>query len=172
MNSFALQKILESFAGRVIGPVPDAKDWHLIESAIGRLIPTDFKTIVEYTGGSRMGHCGIRNPAVHDNIYNTLSHSALLRLQLLDGEMAVENLNIGLYPEPSGWVQLAFVDREYFMLKPEGDDIAIVSFSGWEVIEPGMTFAELMWAMFSDRELFGGLGGSIWHDSDRIFGLY
>jgi hypothetical protein len=172
MNSSALKKILESFQGNPVGPVPTSHDWEVIEKAIDRTIPPDYKAIVEHTGGSSMGRCTLRNPAPQDNIYVALSHAALSRVHLLWNEMVTEELQIELYPEPAGWIQLAVVDRNYFMLKPEGDEIVIVSISGWEVIETGVTFSELMWSMFLDRELYDGLGRSIWHHSDQVFGLH
>lgn len=171
MNSSALNEILGSFQGAPAGPVPTSQDWEIIEKAIGRSIPSDYKAIVEHTGGSSMGRCTLRNPAPQDNIYVALSHAALSRVHLLWSEMLTEELQIELYPEPAGWIQLAVVDRNYFMLKPEGDEIVMVSISGWEVIETGMTFSELIRSMFLNRELYDGLGDSIWRDSDQLFGL-
>jgi hypothetical protein len=170
MNKDALDEILSRYSGTPKGPVPTAEDWMSIEMLIGRPIPADFKAILQRTGGEAIGRCWMRNPAEKDNIYIALSHAALMRLQVLEGEVALEEFRIALYPEIGGWVQLASIDRNWLMLKPEGDDIAIVDFSGWEIHESGMTFAELMWAMFSDRTLYDELGASNWHESRQFFG--
>ena len=170
MSKDALAEILSRYSGQPKGPVPTAADWQKAEELIGRPIPTDFKTILEHTGGEVIGHCWMRNPAEKDNIYIALSHAALMRLQVLEGEVALEEFRIALYPETGGWIQLASIDRNWLMLKPKGDDIAVLSFSGWEIVEPGMTFAELMLAMFNDRTRFNELGASNWHDSDQFFG--
>lgn len=171
MDPSSLGSILRLFTGKPVGPVPQAKDWVAIESVIQRSIPGDYKAIVEHTGGESIGCCFIRNPAEQNNIFVALSRAALEREHILMGEIAMEKVGIALYPEPNGWVQLARKDQVYFMLKPEGDDIAIVDLSGWEVYEPRLTFSELMWTMFNDRKLFGGLGVSIWSDSQQFFGI-
>jgi hypothetical protein len=171
MRQATLENILRLFKAKPCGPVPTVSDWNTIETVIGRPIPQDYKTILEHTGGCSIGHCFVRNPAVQDNIHMALSRAPLIREHIIMNEMAMELLNIELYPEPAGWVQLARMDRVYFMLKPEGDDIAIADFSGHELLEPGMTFAQLMWTLFNDRKLFDELGTSIWHASDQFFGL-
>lgn len=171
MSQDALAEILSRYTGKPKGPVPTLADWQGIEKLIGRPIPADFKAILERTGGEVMGHCWMRNPAEKDNIYIALSHAALMRDQALEGEVALEEFRIALYPEVGGWVQIARIDRNWLMLKPEGDDIAIVSFSGWEIFETDLTFAELMWTMFNERSLYDELGASNWHESDRFFGL-
>ena len=171
MSQDALAEILSRYSGKPKGPVPTAGDWKGIEKLIGRPIPADFKAILEHTGGEVMGHCWMRNPAVQDNIYIALSHAGLMRMQVLVGEVVLEELRIALYPEIGGWIELAKIDSTLLMLKPEGDDIAILSFDDWEIFETGMTFAELMWAMFNDRDRYSELGASNWHDSDQFFGM-
>jgi hypothetical protein len=171
MEPSALDKILRSFTGLPVGPVPTVEDWASIEKSIGRAIPKDYKAIMERTGGESIGHCWPHNPAERENICVAFSHAVLVREQILTAEMAMEKLKIELYPEPGGWIQLAKLDDTDFMLRPTGDDIVIADYGSWELHQPGMTFSELMWAMFEDRELFDGLGASNWRNSKEFFGI-
>jgi hypothetical protein len=96
----------------------------------------------------------------------------LIREELIFGNMAKEMLNLDFYPEIGGWIQLAHSDKNFFMLRPTGDDIMLVSLSGWEVFETKLSFTELIWALFEDRTLYGELGASIWNNGKPLFGLH
>jgi hypothetical protein len=165
----ALELILNNFKGSTQAVIPDSSDWIRCESELGRSIPEDYKTIINKTGAHSMGRCMLRNPALTSHF--SLSRNALLREQLIFGQMAKEMLDIVFYPEIGGWIQLAYVDRELFMLKPTGEAIVWVSLSGWETIETNMTFSEFIWTIFENRHLYGDLGYSIWRGTNVLFGL-
>jgi hypothetical protein len=170
MNSTALDSILSHYKGQPYGMLPQPEDWARAEQDLGREVPPDYKALINQTGAQSLGHCFLRNPAEKDRI--CLSRIALIREELIFGHMAKEMLNLEFYPEIGGWIQLAYSDREFFMLRPTGDDIMLVSLSGWEVFETKMSFTELLWSLFEDRTLYGGLGSSIWHKGKPLFGLH
>ena len=169
MNTRALDSILSHYHGETHGIPPQRADWSRAEQELGREIPQDYKTLLSKTGAHSLGHCQLRNPA--DDHGPSLSRAALTREELIFGDMAREMLNLDFYPEIGGWIQLAYCDREFFMLPPTGDDIMLVSLSLWKVHETRLTFTELMWSLFEDRTLYDNLGASIWHKGRPMFGL-
>jgi hypothetical protein len=169
MNTHALDSILSHYHGETYGIPPQPADWARAEQELGREIPQDYKTLLNQTGAHSLGHCFLRSPTENERI--SLSRAELTREELIFGEMAREMLNLDFYPEIGGWIQLAYCDREFFMLRPTGDDIMYVSLSLWEVHETRLTFTELIWSLFADRTLYDNLGSSIWIKGRPIFGL-
>jgi hypothetical protein len=169
MKPRPLELILSHFKGDPLGPIPTPDDWEKCEQELGREVPNDYKTIINTSGAPSLGRCWLRNPAVTSHL--ALSRTALIREELIFGPMAKEMLDIDLYPELGGWIELAFMDRVLFMLKPTGDDIVIADLSGWEIYETGMTFSALMWSLFEGRNLYDELGESIWRKSKSLFGF-
>lgn len=169
MQPCPLELILSQFKGDLLGRTPTPDDWEKCEQELGREVPHDYKTIINVTGAPSLGACWLRNPAVTSHL--ALSRAALLREELIFGPMAKEMLDIDLYPELGGWIELAFMDRVLFMLKPTGDDIVIADLSGWEIYETGMNFSALIWSIFGNRNLYHDLGESMWRKRKSLFGF-
>ena len=134
-------------------------------------MPEDYKRIVEHTGGAYMGCCLLRNPAERTNMYVTLSVAALHREHILWNEMTMERMGVSWFPESEGLIQLAMVNRTFFMLSSDGDTIVICDCGSWETFGSNLSFSELMWSLFQDRNQLDGLGDAIWRHSKRLFGL-
>ena len=169
MNTHALDSILSHYHGETYGTPPQPADWARAEEELGREIPQDYKTLLNKTGAYSLGHCFLRSPTENERI--ALSRAELTREELIFGEMAREMLNLDFYPEIGGWIQLARADREFFMLRPTGDDIMLVSLSLWKVFETKLSFTELIAAVFADRTLYDNLGSTIWLKGRPMFGL-
>ena len=169
MKPSPLDLILSQFKGDLLGPTPTQSDWEKCEHELGREVPNDYKTIINTTGAPSFGDCWLRNPAVTSHL--ALSRTALIREELIFGPMAKEMLNIDLYPELGGWIELAHANRVLFMLKPTGDEIVIADLGGWEVYETGATFSALICTIFEDRNLYLELGESIWRKRKSLFGF-
>lgn len=169
MKPNPLELILSQFKGDLLGTIPTQADWEKCEQELGREVPNDYKTIINTSGAPSLGRCWLRNPAVTSHL--ALSRTALIREELIFGQMAKEMLNIDFYPEIGGWIELAFMDRVFFMLKPTGNEIVIADLGVWEIYETGMTFSALMWSLFEDRNLYDELGESIWRKSKSLFGF-
>lgn len=86
--------------------------------------------------------------------------------------MAKEMLGVELYPELGGLIQLAYMDRVFFMIKSSGDHIVVVDLGAWEIHETTMCFSDLILRLFEERSLFQSLGESIWHESKLLFGVH
>lgn len=171
MKGDALSHILKTLPGFTPSCLPEEKDWVECERELGREIPQDYKSLVAATGNLSIGRCWLRNPSDKSAVNASLSRAALGREYAIFGGMMKEMLNIDMYPEIGGWIQLANVDREFFMIKPSGDAIMIVSLSSWVVWDTAMGFTELMWELFNRRSLYGNLGGQIWHRGSSFFGF-
>lgn len=170
MKKSALDDVLRSYDSRApLGKVPSAINWSDVEIALGRSIPDDFKKIVQRTGGCPMGACYLRNPAEVDNIFISLSHGGLMLVYSQVGNIARERLGVVLYPEPGGLLSIAFVDSTYFCIEGEKDEIVILDLLGAGVCHTGLRFADLMMTMFTDRDLYDGLGETIWGTGDSVF---
>lgn len=169
MNTHALDSILSHYHGETYGIPPQPADWARAEQELGREIPQDYKTLLNQTGAHSLGHCFLRSPTENERI--SLSRAELTREELIFGEMAKEMLDLDFYPEIGGWIQLAYCDREFFMLPPTGDEIMLVSLSLWKVHETKLTFTELIWSLYEDRTLYDNLGASIWFKGRPLFGL-
>lgn len=148
--------------------MPSPSDWAKCEHELGRELPADFKTIINTSGALALGSCWLRNPIAPP--IAELSRAALIREYLIFGEIAKEMLNIDFFPELGGWIEVAYMDRVLFMLKPTGDEIVIVHLGVWEVFETASSFSDLIWSIYNDRSLYGGLGESIWHRKNGLFG--
>ena len=168
MDSLSL--ILGLFKSKPSGPVPNAADWAVFESDVGRPVPEDFKRIVEYTGGARMGHCYLRNPAERNNNAVALTEAALKREYILWNDIVSKVMGVVWFPELSGLIQLAHADSVSFMLSDSGNNIVICDRSAWETFEVNMIFSDLIWSIFTDRRKYNNLGSSIWGSSTELFG--
>lgn len=168
MNS--LELILSRFETDPTGPIPTLVDWKEFEKGVGRSVPEDYMKIVEHTGGESMGCCWLRNPAERNNVNLALSVPALHREHIIWNDIVEEMIGVTWFPEPDGLIQLARVDRIFFMLNTRGDDIVICDTSLWKVHQTKLLFSDLIWSLFKDRNLYDELGLSIWGSDAELFG--
>jgi hypothetical protein len=155
------------FTSGVHLPEVPMETWIDLEGEIGSSLPSDFKRLVEIGKGRQVGHCYLRHPAASNGEPFSLSVRSLQKIYAEFGSKAKSEIGVSYFPEPDGLIQLAYMDLEHFMIRPDGDDICIVSFSGWEIIETGRPISQLLWDCYHDRSLFDGLGGAIWTQSSE-----
>jgi hypothetical protein len=163
-------KILESYKHKKPwGPVPTPADWRNIENAIGISVPSDYKKLIEHTGGCPIGSCFLRNPAENKNIFLSFSPGALRLIHSQSAEIASERLGVRLYPDLGGLISLARVNSTHFCLDPNREGISILSLLESGLHQTSDSFSDLMWRLFHSRDEFEGLGHCIWQLGDDFF---
>ena len=97
---------------------PVLADWLQAEADIGLVFPEDFKTLVTALGTGSFG-VGIyyRNP-VASSEYVLLSRAALIRYREPISDLELSG-TVRLYPSKLGLVNIASMDRQDFLLRPD-----------------------------------------------------
>ena len=119
-----------------------------------------------------MGTCFVRNPAEKENIFISLSHGGLHFIHDQISDIVKLRHNINLYPDDLGYIHVAAVDSVHFCIKPVSDEVVIIDLPAGELRIPKLTFTDLMWNLFTDRDTYDGLGHSMWSIGDPLFSDY
>ncbi len=149
-------KLLLEVAGR-FRPVeqPTPEDWKSLDAELGVELAPDFKALVSAFGAGEFGSgLDLMNPCASASRQHLSRGSLLAHREMMEG--LIEEFGVQLYPDPEGLVLIGSMDRQDFLLRPDGKGKRLERVVWWnmdteEITDLETSFPEFLFELYFGR---------------------